>query len=251
MSRRITSLAASAVVAALVLAGCAGGAAPEPTETATPEPTHTIPQYDSEAAAEPSFTVSGRGERIVRIEFPSDTEGSILSVSTNGRIGIFPLTVDGDKLQTLGTFQPDQPNITVVFPATGDNLAASDEYLVQTDEDVSWAISTQALGSVPSLTSNSITGTDSQVFRLDFAADTMIYTTTGFGATEIDIIYVPENQLIRAGRGANAVRGITTSTQINPSLIGYEGYIFVVSAYNPSTQGWRLTFQQSQPEVTP
>jgi hypothetical protein len=245
---KMTKLAA-ALLSVAILAGCAGAPDPEPTATATPEPTHVVPQYDQEAAGEPPFTISGRGERIVRINFPSSTEPTIISASTNGRVVVYPLTVDGDKLQAIGTFDADKPNIAVVFPLE-ENLSASDEFLVETDEDVSWAVSTQALGSVPATTSQSIGGTSSTVFRLDVPADTMVYNTIGFGTTTIEVINLNTGQVVRAGRGVDTLRGITMSTTVDSSLISYQGYIFIVTAENPATQGWRLTFQQSQPDVT-
>ena len=74
------SFGAIVLVGMLALSACAGEPAPIATPTAEPAVESMIPQYDQEATSAPPFTISGRGERITRIVFPSATEGDRKSV---------------------------------------------------------------------------------------------------------------------------------------------------------------------------
>jgi len=235
------------VLAAITLSGCASST-PEPVPTTTKEPEIVRPSYDSEAASKLPFTINGVGTEDITIDFPAGyAEPSIVTLSSTGAVSISELNYDQNEVGALLSIRSDEGGsaITVKYP-TEDSPARTSDFRVEADEDVSWAISAEALGSVRKLTQTSVAGTGSQVFMLDVEANVLDFVTTGSGTTSLAIVELDDTEAKKLQGGKNTSATQSSSTEVNKSLNNFAGYIFVVTSENPDTQGWEILFSQQK-----
>jgi len=236
------------VASVLVLTGCTSAPEPKPTATATEKPEVVRPVYDAEAAGKLPFTINGVGNEDITIDFPAGfKEPSIVTMSATGEASLTELDYDGKETDGVLNIRAKNGGtvLTIKYP-TEESPSRTTDFRVEAEDDVSWAISAEALGSVEKLQGSSVSGTSSRVFMLDVEANTIDFITKGVGATDLYLVQLDEDSAnrLQGGNDDDIVR--STDSGVNTKVENFAGYIFVVVANNPDTQGWEILFSEQE-----
>jgi len=250
--RNLSKLAAVLFVSAMVLTGCSGE--PEPVPTSTGPAKIVPPTYNQEAAEKPAFTINGSGQKEIKIDFPAGfDEPSVLTMSATSDVKLAELDYDGEKVEQVASVDESEggTSVFIKYP-TEDSPARTTNFLVEAEDDTSWAISAESLGSIDKVASMSLTGTGPRVFMFDGDADIADIITTGIGTTNVSLVPLKGDSPIKLSGGKNSTVERNEAKSLDSSISNYKGYVFIISADSPDTQSWEILFSKTpEPPKTP
>lgn len=246
--QRRSKLALVAVVAALALTSCAGTEEPNASASPTEAASSPAPSWNTEAVAEPPFVLSGKGDQDITIDFPAGfDEVSFVTLTADGDVTIDEVDYDGKTVGRLIQATEEKPNAQVFKYPSEDTPSRTSDFVVKADEDVSWALSAEAILSLDETSAPFLTSNETRAFMFTGSADSIDFITTGSGDAKLSII-APEEERSQVFGGGRGNSGTHIDASSLSGISDFNGYVFFVDASNPDTLQWSIYFSKTELE---